>query len=109
MLRRLLILAAIIILSSLIGGGIYRYGCINRVVERDVLAEAKQAYLYGLIGRKRATAGDLTFVKCGPPAEIADYFYGIPVGTQWCVFCAHIKEENILASEEFRMMSQGVV
>jgi hypothetical protein len=99
--RRLLIVVAVLVLSPVIGGGIYGYGCINRIVESDVLNEAKQAYLQKIIETKQATAADLSSVKCGRPEEIADYFYGISVGIQWRVFCAYIKDERVLTSEEF--------
>ena len=101
--RNIVVGFAIYVAAVVSTGAVMAYGCISRIDETQVFDAAKRAYLNRLITTKKLTDDDLRYVKCGPPQTVTDYFYGIPMGSEWSAFCAYIKDDVVNASEAFHI------
>lgn len=96
---RFTILLLILVISPLVVGLVRFYGCVQRTTNESVLSDAKAAYL----GRVRANANDLEFIKCSQPTPVKDNVYGIPAGAEWSTICAYIRDSIVYASEAFQI------
>ena len=101
--RNIVVGFAIYMATVMSTGAVMAYGCISRIDETQVFSAAKRAYLNNLITTKKLADEDLRFIKCGPPQTVTDYFYGIPMGSEWSAFCAYIKDDVVIASEAFHI------
>lgn len=105
--RNVVVAFAIYVAALMSTGAVMAYGCISRIDETQVFDATKRAYLNGLITTEKLTDDDLRFIKCGPPQTVTDYFYGIPMGSEWSAFCAYIKDDVVIASEAFHINECG--
>ncbi|CVI57311.1 conserved exported hypothetical protein [Agrobacterium deltaense NCPPB 1641] len=103
MLKRLTIVIVMILVSPIFGGAIYRYACWNRLTDADVFQATKMAYWDSLNIQEKTELRNESSVKCGPPHQVRDDFYGVSVGLAWSVFCAGVVDGLVVTSESFRI------
>lgn len=103
MLKRLTIVVLTILVSPILGGAIYRNACWDHLKSADVFQATKKAYWDSLNIQEKTELRNESSVKCGPPQQVPDDFYGVSVGLEWSVFCAGIVDGLVVTSESFRI------
>lgn len=103
MLKKLIIVAVIILGTPVFGGAIYSYACWGQLADADVFLAAKNAYWRSLNTEEKTVLRNESAVKCGPPQSVPDDFYGVNMGVEWEVFCAGIVDGTVITSERFRI------